>query len=168
MVCCIRYKTSLSVGVYIILQVHTRPSLGKMLVRWTTSRWADWDTKESDDREMMWSHIPAKVLHWRRDRGVMRAEGKKMTGKWREESEEKQTESYWDWFWSTRDAVTSLQEVKTEIISSDCSTSPLPSVRHTNCFLSQWVHRHGHEAPSQTEAALRQYQPTPRCPCDIF
>lgn len=34
-----------------------------MLVRWTTSRWADWETRESDDREIMWSHIPAKVLH---------------------------------------------------------------------------------------------------------
>lgn len=43
--------------------VLTSPSLGGMLVRWTTSRWADWETRESDDREIMWSHIPAKVLH---------------------------------------------------------------------------------------------------------
>lgn len=48
-------------GVHCIL---TRPSLGMMLVRWTTSRWADCETRESDDREMMWSQIPAKVLHW--------------------------------------------------------------------------------------------------------
>lgn len=46
----------------------TSPSLGMMLVRWTTSRWADWETRESDDREMMWSHIPAKVLHWSQHR----------------------------------------------------------------------------------------------------
>lgn len=45
--------------------VLTSPSLGMMLVRWTTSRWADWETRESDDREMMWSQIPAKVLHCR-------------------------------------------------------------------------------------------------------
>lgn len=40
---------------------------------------------------------------------------------------------------------------ETEIISSDCSTSPLPSLQHTNCFLSQSVHRHAHKTPSQTE-----------------
>lgn len=38
---------------------------------------------------------------------------------------------------------------ETEIISSDCSTSPLPSLRHTNCFLSQSVHGHAHKTPPQ-------------------
>lgn len=40
---------------------------------------------------------------------------------------------------------------ETEIISSYCSTSPLPSLQHTNCFLSQSVHRHAHKTLSQTE-----------------
>lgn len=59
--------------------VLTSPSLGGMLVRWTTSRWADCETRESDDREIMWSHIPAKVLHCgrRQRRGEMK--------KWREQ-----------------------------------------------------------------------------------
>lgn len=35
-----------------------------MLVRWTTSRCADCDTRESDESEMMWSQIPDKVLHY--------------------------------------------------------------------------------------------------------
>lgn len=55
----------------------TSPSLGMMLVRWTTSRWADCETRESDDREMMWSHIPAKVLHWGWQSEVKIDEGKK-------------------------------------------------------------------------------------------
>lgn len=43
----------------------TKPSLGRMLVRWTTSRCADCDTRESDESEMMWSQIPDKVLHYK-------------------------------------------------------------------------------------------------------
>lgn len=35
-----------------------------MLASCTTSRCAAWDTMGSDDREMMWSQTPDKVLHW--------------------------------------------------------------------------------------------------------
>lgn len=49
---------------------------------------------------------------------------------------------------------------ETDIISSDCSTSPLPSIQHTNCFLSQSVHGHAHKTPSQTEQHItRTSQP---------
>lgn len=66
--------------------VLTSPSLGMMLVRWTTSRWADWETRESDDREMMWSHIPAKVLHWKRTSEVKAAEKRRNGGsEWQKE-----------------------------------------------------------------------------------
>lgn len=40
-----------------------------MLVRWTISRCADWDTRESDESEMMWSQIPDRVLHYNEKQG---------------------------------------------------------------------------------------------------
>lgn len=43
----------------------TRPSEGLMLVRWTSSRWADWDTSGSDDTQTMCSHTSDRVLHYR-------------------------------------------------------------------------------------------------------
>lgn len=49
---------------------------------------------------------------------------------------------------------------ETDIISSDCSTSPLPSIQRTNCFLSQSARRHAHKTPSQTEQHIsRTSQP---------
>lgn len=36
-----------------------------MLVRWTSSRWADWDTSGSDDTQTMCSHTSDRVLHYR-------------------------------------------------------------------------------------------------------
>lgn len=76
-----RFKQLCCLSVWVCMHkcVFTRPSLGMMLVRWTTSRWADWETKESDDREIMWSHIPAKVLHWRFIRCKKKEHGKEMT-----------------------------------------------------------------------------------------
>lgn len=49
---------------YVILQALTSPSVDFMLASCTTSRCAAWDTMGSDDREMMWSQTPDKVLHW--------------------------------------------------------------------------------------------------------
>lgn len=43
---------------------------------------------------------------------------------------------------------------ETDIIFSDCSTSLVPSLHHTNCFLSQPVHGHAHKMPSQTEECI--------------
>lgn len=42
----------------------TKPSAGLMLHKWTTSRWADWETTGSEDKEMTWSQTPDSVLHW--------------------------------------------------------------------------------------------------------
>lgn len=36
-----------------------------MLVRWTSSRWADWETSGSDDTHTMCSHTSDRVLHYR-------------------------------------------------------------------------------------------------------
>lgn len=41
----------------------TSPSLGLMFVSWITSRWADWETRGSEESEMMWSQTPERVLH---------------------------------------------------------------------------------------------------------
>lgn len=42
----------------------TSPSLGLMFVSWITSRWADWETRGSEESEMMWSQTPERVLHY--------------------------------------------------------------------------------------------------------
>lgn len=42
----------------------TSPSVDLMLASCTTSKCAAWDTMGSDDREIMWSHTPDRVLHW--------------------------------------------------------------------------------------------------------
>lgn len=42
---------------------------------------------------------------------------------------------------------------ETDIILSDCSTSSPPSLHHTNCFLSPFVHRHARKTPSQQSNA---------------
>jgi len=88
----------------------TSPSLGMMLVRWTTSRWADWETRESDDSEMMWSHIPAKVLHWRW-----------WTGGEKTKRGKERVRNYRDCF-LVREGCRDLAGGG-EITSSDCSTS---------------------------------------------
>lgn len=49
----------------------TSPSLGLIFASWITSRWADCETRGSDDRDMMWSHTPERVLHWKRKKKVM-------------------------------------------------------------------------------------------------
>lgn len=46
--------------------VITRPSEGLMLVRWTSSRWADCETSGSDDTHTMCSHTSDRVLHYRK------------------------------------------------------------------------------------------------------
>lgn len=46
----------------------TRPSEGLTLVRWTSSRWADWETSGSDDTHTMCSHTSDRVLHYRKEK----------------------------------------------------------------------------------------------------
>lgn len=45
----------------------TKPSEGLMLVRWTSSRWADWETSGSDDTHTMCSHTSDRVLHCKKE-----------------------------------------------------------------------------------------------------
>lgn len=51
----------------------TRPSEGLMLVRWTSSRWADWETSGSDDTHTICSHTSDRVLHCRREQSRVTA-----------------------------------------------------------------------------------------------
>lgn len=146
----------------------TSPSLGMMLVRWTTSRWADCETRESDDREMMWSHIPAKVLHWGWQSEVKIDEEKKGEREKKEEWQKEKDRKLLRLVLVREGCCDLAGGGETEIISSDCSTSPLPSLRHTNCFLSQSVHRHAHKTLSQTEQHITNTSQPRGAPADIF
>lgn len=53
---------------YTETRVITRPSEVLTLVRWTSSRWADWDTSGSEDTHTMCSHTSDSVLHYQRRR----------------------------------------------------------------------------------------------------